>query len=467
MPHPANALDKVSLQLKWKHQFQFAGYYAALEKGFYREHGLDVEIREGGPGVDAGTEVAYGAADFGVCTTSVLTDSIERKNNVVIGVIFQHSAAIVLVPYRAGINTVSELKGRLLMDTPGSDDIAAMLKHEGVDYHLDLPRVTHSGDPRDLLRGKADAMIAYSTNEPYLLEQYGTPYRSFSPAAYGVDFYGDNLCTSRKQLAEHPARVRAFRSASLEGWAYALSHEEEIVDLIRRRYSAEKTRNALLFEAARTKQLVQPRHTPIGDQSDDWWKAIANTYVGLGMLDEDRIPEGLIYMPDDEGWRPRLRAPLLWMLVGTVVVLTLAWTLYQNARAFGAMHLSAVMAGLFVLLSIPVLIFILVYSYRQNAAAINATLSDAVAKTRQASIEDAENLINPVAGTPTLLAAVAADNPETFRNEESRELLYQALTSARQIDAAYVSFEDGYHRVVTRIDDDRRRSDPAIPPNAN
>jgi hypothetical protein len=110
-----------------------------------------------------------------VCTTSVLTNSIERRNNVVIGVIFQHSAAIVLVPYRAGINAVSELKGRLLMDTPGSDDIAAMLKHEGVDYHLDLPRVTHSGDPRDLLRGKADAMIAYSTNESYLLEQYGPP----------------------------------------------------------------------------------------------------------------------------------------------------------------------------------------------------------------------------------------------------------------------------------------------------
>jgi adenylate cyclase len=463
---PANALDNVSLQLKWKHQFQFAGYYAAIEKGFYRENGLEVEIREGGPGVDAGTEVAYGAADFGVCTTSVLTSSIERKNNVVIGVIFQHSAAIILVPYRAGIHTISELKGRRLMDTPGSDDIAAMLKHEGVDYHQDMPRVTHSGNPRDLLRGRADAMIAYSTNEPYLLEQYGTPYRSFSPAAYGFDFYGDNLCTSRKQLAEHPDRVRAFRTASLEGWEYALSHEEEIVDLIRRKYSGEKTRNALLFEAARTKQLVQPRHTPIGDQSDGRWKAIANAYVGLGMLSDDRLPEGLIYMPDDDGWRSRLQAPLLWMFAG-VVVIALAWILYRNARVFGAMHLSAVMAGLFVLLSIPVLIFILVYSYRQNTAAIRATLNDAVAKTRQASIEDAENLINPVAGTLTLLAAVAADNPETFRNEESRDLLYEALTSARQIDAAYVSFEDGYHRVVTRIDDDRRRSDPAIPPNAN
>src|SRR5215831_8747182 len=145
---PASALDRVSLQLKWKHQFQFAGYYAAVEKGFYREHGLDVSVREGGPGIDAGLEVAKGAADFGVCTTSVLVNNAERANNVVLGVIFQHSAAIILVPHRAGIHAVSELKGHALMDAPGSDDIAAMLKHEGVGY-ADLPRITHAGDPRD------------------------------------------------------------------------------------------------------------------------------------------------------------------------------------------------------------------------------------------------------------------------------------------------------------------------------
>jgi hypothetical protein len=54
------------------------------------------------------------------------------------------------------------------MDTPGSDDLAAMLKHEGIDY-ASLPRVPHNGDPRDLVSGKADAMVAYSTNEPFVL----------------------------------------------------------------------------------------------------------------------------------------------------------------------------------------------------------------------------------------------------------------------------------------------------------
>jgi adenylate cyclase len=139
---------------------------------------------------------------------------------------------------------------------------------------------------------------------------------------------------------------------------------------------------------------------------------------------------------------------------------------YQNART-RVVRLSAVMSALFVLLSIPMLIFILAYNYRQNAAAINATLNDVVTKTKQVSIDDAENLINPVAATLRLLAAAAAKDPEGFRDEASRDMLYQALTSAPQIDAAYLSFEDGFHRVVTRIDDDRRRSDPKIPPTAN
>ncbi len=463
----ALALDQVSLQLKWKHQFQFAGYYAAVEKGFYRDNGLEVSLREGGPGIDAGLEVAKGAADFGVCTTSVLVNDAERANNVVLGVIFQHSAAIILVPHRAGIHAVSELKGHALMDAPGSDDIAAMLKQEGVGY-ADLPRITHSGNPRDLLSGKADAMVAYSTNEPYLFEEYGTPYLAFSPRAYGFDFYGDNLCTSKRQIAAHSERTAAFRAASLKGWAYALANKEEIVDLIRRKYSAQKSQKELLFEAARTELLIEPHLTAIGHQSAARWKAIARAYVDLGMLGEAKLPEGLIYAFDDGSWRLQMRDPILWVFLGVVVAIPLGRIVYRRlARATGALRLSAAMSGLFVLLSIPVLIFILAYNYWQNSATINATLNDVVAKIKRASIDDAQSLINPVAATLEFLASVAAEDTETFKKEESREWLYKALTSAPQIDAVYVSLEDGYHRVMTRIDDDRRRSDPKIPATAN
>lgn len=465
---PARALDQVSLQLKWKHQFQFAGYYAAIEKGFYRENGLEVELREGGPNVDAGATVAAGAADFGVCTSGALINAEKRANIVVLATIFQHTAAIILVPYRAGIRAVSELKGRRLMDRPGNDDIAAMLMREGVDYTA-LPRVVHDGNPRDLLNGTADAMVGYSTNEPYALEKLGTPYLTFSPRAFGLDFYGDNLCTSKQQLAGHPERVRAFRAASLKGWEYALAHKDEIVDLIRQRYRAQKTRDALMFEAVQTELLIQPRLVPIGDQTTERWQTMANIYHDVGMLSEAELPVELIYPPDRQGLLEWLKvAPLAWGLLAFGLAGGLGWALYRRrVRAFKVLRLNAVMSGLFVLLSIPVLIFILLYNYYQNDAAIKVTLRDEISKTKQSSIEEVQNLINPVAATLAMLAARASEDVDAFKKEESRELLYRALASARQIDAAYVSFEDGFHRVVTRIDDDRRRSDPKIPPSAN
>src|SRR4030088_799049 len=253
--HPAAALDSVSMQLKWKHQFQFAGYYQALEQGFYRDAGLDVTIREGGPGIDVAETVAGGKSDFGVCSASVLREWATGRRLVVLAAIFQRSPAVILVARRADISSVSDLRGRTFMDTPGSDEIAAMLKREGVDYAA-LLRVPHEGNPRDLLAGRADAMVAYSTNEPFVLEQLGASYRTFSPGDYEIDSYGDNLCASEAEVKALPHRVAAFRAASLKGWAYALAHKEATVDLILRSYSTSKSRDALLFEAARTEMLV-------------------------------------------------------------------------------------------------------------------------------------------------------------------------------------------------------------------
>src|SRR5262249_26572556 len=137
------------------------------------------------------------------------------------------------------------------------------------------------------------------------------------------------------------------------------------------------------------------------------------------------------------------------------------------SSALARPKLSAVMALLFVSLSIPILIFILIYNYQRTSAAIIATLHEQVAKTRLATVESARNLVEPVASMLRVLAGVVGSDPAFFRTEPSREILYRALISGNQIDAVVTSFEDGYHRAVTRIDDDRRRSDPRIPKNAN
>jgi class 3 adenylate cyclase/ABC-type nitrate/sulfonate/bicarbonate transport system substrate-binding protein len=475
---PAAALDQVSMQLKWKHQFQFAGYYAALDQGFYRDAGLGVTIREGGPGIDVADEVASGKADFGVCSASVLREWTLGRRLVVLAGIFQHSPVVILVPRRADITSVSDLRGRRLMDSPGSDEIAAMLKREGVDYEA-MPHVVHDGNPRDLLAGKADAMVAYSTNEPFVLDQLGAAYHIFSPEAYGIDFYGDNLCASEDEVKAHTNRVAAFRTASVKGWAYALAHKEATVDLILKSYSVKKSRAALLFEAERTETLVGRDPGQIGDQDPARWQRIAATYRKLGLLTDDKLPEALIWEANDRSqWRRFI--PLLLVAAGLAVGFLLwhqnrlflrrALTWLSALPSFETMErprLSLIMSLLFIGLSIPILIFILIYNYNKNSDGMVSILNEAVAQTSHASVERTETLIENAEGPLRFLAEVAAADPGFFRTEQSRDLLYRALTSATYIDAVYVSFEDGYHRVVTRIDEDRRRSDPAIPASAN
>ena len=119
------------------------------------------------------------------------------------------------------------------------------------------------------------------------------------------------------------------------------------------------------------------------------------------------------------------------------------------------------MSLLFIGLSIPILIFILIYNYNRNSAGMVAILNDAVTQTSQAGVERTHDLIESTESLLRFIAEVATADPQYFRTDQSNDLLYRALTSAAHIDAVYASFEDGYHRVVTRIDEDRRRSDPA------
>jgi class 3 adenylate cyclase len=353
-----------------------------------------------------------------------------------------------------------------------------MLKREGVDYEA-LPRVAHEGNPRDLLAGRADAMVAYSTSEPFVLDQLGAAFRTFSPDAYGIDFYGDNLCASEAEVKAHPDRVTAFRAASLKGWAYALAHKEATIDLILKAYSTKKSREALLFEAARTDMLVGRGPGQIGEQDATRWRRIAATYRKLGLLSDDKLPAGLMWNGKDD-IEGRWLMPLLLVPAGLAIAVVVAYRSRRTLRGalarvgalplvatMGQPRLSLIMSLLFIGLSIPILIFILIYNYTKNSAAIVAALNDAVIQTSQAGLDRTQQLIEGTENPLRFLAEVAAADPGYFRTEQSRDLLYRALTSAANIDAVYVSFEDGYHRVVTRIDEDRRRGDPRIPAAAN
>ena len=132
LPLPAGALEKVVLQLKWQHQFQFAGYYAAAAKGYYRDAGLDVSIVEAGPATDPVVEVVSGRAQYGVSNSALILARAQGEPVMTLAVIFQHSPFILVARANAGIRSVRDMAGKRLMIEPHADEIYAFLRKEGL-----------------------------------------------------------------------------------------------------------------------------------------------------------------------------------------------------------------------------------------------------------------------------------------------------------------------------------------------
>jgi diguanylate cyclase (GGDEF)-like protein/PAS domain S-box-containing protein len=293
-----NALQPLTLQLKWYHQFQFAGYYAALEKGYYQEAGLDVTIREGDPKRNPILDVVEGVADFGIGASELVLARAEGKPVVALAVILQHSPLIVLARQGPQMHSFHDLLGKNIRVVPHEYELHAMFHAMGFaanDFDL-TPRTPHDVD--DLIDGRTEAISSYSSDESYFLEQRNIPMLQVTPRSVGIDFYGDTLFTREQLLQQSPKTVEAFRLASLNGWRYAMAHTEEIADLIKAKYAPDKGRDHLLWEAKQMRVLMMPEMVEAGYMSEGRWQHIRDSYASLNLLPGDMSLQGFIYNPN-------------------------------------------------------------------------------------------------------------------------------------------------------------------------
>jgi len=288
------ALDKVTLQLKYLHQFQFAGYYAALEQGYYREAGLDVSIKESLSSKKVVEKVLSGAVDFGVGSSNLLLARDQGKPVVVLNVIFQHSPYILIMSEQSSRDGIRSIIGKKVMIGPQAIDLKAFIKKENISF-ADLQQLPHSFNIKDLINGKVDVYSGFLTNETDYLDSIGFKYRAFSPKSAGIDFYGDNLFTSERMIADNPEKVAAFRQASMRGWQYAFDHPSEVIELILAKYSQRNSKQHLEYEARQMLAFVDPILVEVGYMNRAKWESIAKAYADLGMLSRDYSLDGFLY----------------------------------------------------------------------------------------------------------------------------------------------------------------------------
>ncbi len=319
--------DVVRLQLKWKHQFQFAGYYAALEKGYYADEGLHVELIEGGPEQSPLQKMLAGDVQYAVGDVGVLLSRAEAKPVVVLASIFQHSPQVIYT--RPDIKDLDDLRAKRVMMRAGflAIEVQAMLSQMGLtkaDYErLPIGRI------EDLLEGRSDAFSGYSCSDFFLLKQQGIAFKMFFPRDYGIDFYGDTLLTTEAEIQSNPERAAAFRRASIKGWEYALAHQQEIIALIKEKYDSQhKSVAHLSNEAKAIADLMISKVVPIGYSNLKRWQYIATMFESLGHTYAVIDWDGFIYQPESP-IRERLWQYRYWIALASLAVLVLFLYLYS------------------------------------------------------------------------------------------------------------------------------------------
>ena len=312
LPQPGHAADAVVLQLSGPATFEFAGYYAALWQGYYREAGLDVTIRPGAlrgqAPVDAAREVIEGHAQFGTGTMQLVIRKAQGLPFLLVAPIFQQSGAAVY--YRADSDfsspaaLVNAKVGRLAASDILDIELATALRAEGIDPAR-TKSVTINADQivPALADHTIDAAVGSAWVVPWQAHERGVVLKSFNPANYRVEYYGDSLFTMQPYAATEPDTVRRFREATLKGWEYALRHSDDMIN----RLIADKPGEPAVadiagfdrYQADVAKRLSRYPEIPLGYSNADRWTQIEAGMLGAGVLARSADLNSFLYEPSN------------------------------------------------------------------------------------------------------------------------------------------------------------------------
>lgn len=262
--------------------------YVAQERGYFREQGLEVEIRHSTGQSEHVQLLATGRAQF---STGSAPDILKRVATadvplVAVAQIGQRGEQAFAVKADSPIRSPKDWEGRLVgYKGTVSADYLAILRAAGVDRSK-VREVSVGFDPRVLIEGKIDVYPVFESNEPDTLARLGVPVRLFHPAAYGVPSLGLAYMTTRDMASSRPDLVRRFLAAALRGVEDAVRETDAATD-ITMKYAVGEDRahqRAMLLAEAAAAQNDLTRAQGIGAVSREAWAELHRLLLELGVL---------------------------------------------------------------------------------------------------------------------------------------------------------------------------------------
>ena len=295
-------LKKVTLQLSWFDQFQFAGYYMAKEKGFYEDLGLDVEIKPFNFGIDVPSLVHEKKVDFGIGRETLILERASGKKVLALYALFQSSPLVLLSTKNSGIDSISKFQNKKIMttiDDASEVSLKAMISSQKIKVD-NLNFIKHSHNINDLIEKKTDVISAYISKAPFLLQEKNIEYNIFSPKDFGFDMYSDFLFTNEELVKNNIDMVLAFKKASLKGWKYAYENIDEAVSLTFNKYNTQNlSKKELKFEALELKKLSYDKSKILGNIKEDKIQRIYDLYNVMGLVPNFTSLDKFVLYDDD------------------------------------------------------------------------------------------------------------------------------------------------------------------------
>jgi NitT/TauT family transport system substrate-binding protein len=243
----AGALTPVKLQLQWVTQGQFAGYFAAVDQGFYRKRGLDVQILEGGVDIVPQTVLAQGNADYAIAWVPKALASREQGAGITdVAQVFQRSGTYQVSFADKGITAPTDLRGKKVGNWGFGNEfeLFAGMTKAGI-APSDVTLVQQQFDMQALLGGEIDAAQAMSYNEYAQVLEATNPAtgKLYQPSDFniinwndaGTAMLQDAIWANTEKLSSDPAyqdTTTKFIAGSLEGWAYCRDNPESCRDIV-------------------------------------------------------------------------------------------------------------------------------------------------------------------------------------------------------------------------------------------
>lgn len=278
--------SRVSIRLKWLHQAQFAGFYAAEMKGFYGNEGVTVALKPGGVEFPAISAVTSGSDQFGVAgADQVLTARAAGAPIVAVAVIYRATPMVLFSSREKNILDAKSMIGkRVGVKLGGNEELTyrAILHAAGVNSHQ-VNEIPVKYDMTPLFDNLVDVWPGYLINEVLSAREHGYELNIIRPSEYGLHMYADTLFTTEDVVRQKPELVRKVVEATLHGWQYAAAQPEEAARF-GMSYDGKLNYDHELAMMRESIPLLKPDDKPIGWMEPSEWEGLQRLLVEQGFL---------------------------------------------------------------------------------------------------------------------------------------------------------------------------------------